>query len=135
MQSSGTNKAEGQNPRPIQYGDRAIYVRDKCVCVYCGFDGTSSVLAWHQLVIDHVIPLKCKDGDRLKSPLNVEVNKRVVCGTCNSVKRGWDKKFDNTPLITPTPERVNDAIEQAKKYVLDKYAAEWDTDFENMMAD
>ncbi len=113
------------------YPDRPIYVRGKCVCVYCGFDGTSGVLAWHQLVIDHVIPLRCKPSERRKSPLNVEVNKVVACLKCNDVKRAWDKKYDDALPVSPSRERVARARQGATEHIR-KYYANIDADFEPM---
>jgi len=113
------------------YPDRLLYVRGKCVCVYCGFDGTTGVLAWHQLVIDHVIPLRCKPSERKKSPLNVEVNKVVACLKCNDVKRAWDKKYDDAIPVSPSPERVARARQSATEHIR-KYYAGIDTDFEPM---
>ena len=116
------------------YPDHSIYVKGKCVCVYCGFDGTKDILAWHQLVIEHVIPLRCKQSERKQSPLNVDVNKRVACQKCNEVKKGWDKKYDDAVPITPTPERVERALKSATEYIRKRYA-EMDTDFEPMISE
>jgi 5-methylcytosine-specific restriction endonuclease McrA len=35
--------------------DWKVYVRDRCRCVYCGYDGTGFA-AWGHLQIDHLIP-------------------------------------------------------------------------------
>jgi|ERR1700733_13328938 len=110
--------------------DRPIYIEGKCVCVYCGFDGRNSVLAWHQLLIDHVISLRCKGGEREHSILNVRENKVVACYTCNNIKRVWDKKYEDHPE-RPLPERVVEARRSAKEYILSRYTL--DADFEPMM--
>jgi 5-methylcytosine-specific restriction endonuclease McrA len=116
----------------IDYTDRIIYIKGKCICVYCGFDGSRSVLAWHQLLIDHVIPLRCKPSDRVRSGLNVEENKVVACWTCNNAKRPWDKKYYDANPDRPFPERVAEALESATQAIR-RYYAIVDTDFEPMM--
>jgi 5-methylcytosine-specific restriction endonuclease McrA len=109
-----------------------LYVRGKCVCIYCGFDGKQSVLTWHQLVIDHVIPLRCKQSLRKNSPLNVDVNKVVACLKCNDVKRSWDKKYEDGLPENPSPERVARALQSATEHIR-RYYADIDADFETTM--
>jgi 5-methylcytosine-specific restriction endonuclease McrA len=115
------------------YPDRSIYIKGKCVCVYCGFDGRTSVLAWHQLVIDHVIPLRVKAGEREQSILNVPENKAVACFPCNNIKRVWDKKYEDEPEI-PLLERVAQARKSATEFIMKRYAV-MDEDFTPMMED
>jgi 5-methylcytosine-specific restriction endonuclease McrA len=114
------------------YPDRPFYVKGECVCVYCGFDGRLSVLAWHQLVIEHVIPLQCKQAERKNSPRNIDVNKRVACQKCNEVKKGWDKKYNDGTPHAPTPKEVERALKSASEYIRERYAI-MDADFEPMM--
>jgi 5-methylcytosine-specific restriction endonuclease McrA len=114
------------------YPDRPIYVEGKCVCAYCGFDGKINVLAWHQLLIDHVIPLRCKAGEREQSVLNKPENKVVACFTCNNIKRVWDKKYENVNPESPLAERVVHARKSATEFIIKRYAA-MDSDFEPMM--
>lgn len=116
---------------PADYPDRPIYIKGKCVCVYCGFDGRINVLAWHQLMIDHVIPLRVKVGEREQSSLNVPENKAVACFTCNNIKRVWDKKYEDDPE-SPLQERVVRARESATEFILKRYAA-MNEDFRPMM--
>jgi len=112
--------------------DRQIYIDGKCVCVYCGVDGRRCILAWHQLMIEHVIPLRCKAPERPKSPLNDRKNKVVACLSCNNVKRSWDKKYNDAHPDAPLAERVADALKSAKEYILKRYAL-IDADYEPMM--
>ncbi len=60
------------------------YIRDKCICVYCGFDGTIFE-NWRQLSIDHIIPEK-EDGE---DSLN---NIAVACRRCNDNKGDFDPR-------------------------------------------
>ena len=63
--------------------DWAVYVRDRCKCVYCGFDG-SRFENWRQLSLDHIIPKANKGEDTLE-------NLAVACRRCN------DNKGDSDP--------------------------------------
>jgi hypothetical protein len=113
--------------------DRELFIRDNCVCVYCGFDGKISPTAWHQIIIEHVIPLRCKGSERKKHALDVDANKRVACCTCNNFKRVWDKKYDEATLPGTLPEQVSRAIADATKFLREQRYAEIDSDYEPMM--
>ena len=115
-----------------EYPDRHLYIEGECVCVYCGFDGTVNHAAWHQLMIEHVIPLRCKPTERERSALNVAENKVVACFTCNNIKRIWDKKYDESKFPGTLPEQVVSAIASAKQFLADRYA-KIDSDYEPMM--
>ena len=71
--------------------DWDVYVRDKCRCVYCGFDGTS-LPNWGQLQIDHLIPR------RSGGPLEPG-NKVVACADCNRLKHAFDPSSGNHSLL------------------------------------
>jgi len=110
-------------------GDWDMYREGKCVCTYCGFDGKCSVLTWHQLLPDHVIPLKCKSSEREKSPLNVPENKVVCCYACNNAKKVWDKKHGEADFPGVTlRERVEKACKSAREFI-QKYYSTLDGDF------
>ena len=111
-----------------------IYVRDQCICTYCGFDGRMSPVAWYQTTIDHVIPLRCGQHERKKSPLNVRENKVVACLSCNNIKRSWDRSYNESRFPGSTMEaRVEKAHEDAKAHILKFYRERWDIDYEPMM--
>jgi 5-methylcytosine-specific restriction endonuclease McrA len=118
------------------YPDRQVYIDGHCVCAYCGFDGRASLAAWHQLLIEHVIPLRCRPLERKTSSLNVRENKVVACYSCNNVKRRWDKAYDEStiPAGVPLPERVEKAHLEATEFIR-AYWSKLDGDFEVMMAE
>ena len=69
---------------PNEWPDWSVYLRDRCRCVYCGFDG--SVYAnWRQLQIDHLLP-KSVYPALIDSP----ENKVVSCCRCNGLKGNYD---------------------------------------------
>lgn len=74
-----------------------VWVSGKFRCVYCGFDGMTSVLAAHQMLTDHIRP-RCKDGTDDKENLT------VACCSCNAIKAEWDRsvyspvKYENAPV-------------------------------------
>lgn len=53
--------------------DWPVYVRDKCLCAYCGIDALRNPDLWRQLTIDHIIPGGPDTDD----------NKAVACYWCN----------------------------------------------------
>jgi 5-methylcytosine-specific restriction endonuclease McrA len=55
----------------------SIYIRDKLICVYCGFRG-NSFEKWMQLSIDHIKPLQHGGTDD-------DSNLTVCCHSCNSI--------------------------------------------------
>lgn len=61
--------------------DWTVYVRDRCVCRYCGLDGRQDIRVWRQLEIDHLIPKRAGE-------LDSAVNKVVSCHRCNTLKGG-----------------------------------------------
>jgi hypothetical protein len=82
-------------------------------------------------VIEHVIPLRCKQSERKHSPLNVKVNKVVACQNCNQLKRAWDKRYDDVLPVTPSPELVARARQSATEYIRKRYS-DMDGDFKPM---
>jgi len=85
-----------------------VYVRDRCTCVYCGFQG-HALLTWRQLCLDHVIPTSVGGSDE-------PMNKAVACNYCNLMKRDYDPSFGQfkTP---PNNDVRRKLIEQAKTYI------------------
>ena len=104
--------------------DREIFVGGELTCVYCGFDGTLSPLAAHQMLIDHVRP-RDKAGLYWDSP----DNKVVACCACNFLKRQWDGRFDPAKFDGQSKE---DIIASAKKQI-QAYYERWGSDYEAMI--
>jgi 5-methylcytosine-specific restriction endonuclease McrA len=106
--------------------DWQIFVDYGCVCVYCGFDGTTDPLAWRQLVIDHLVP-------RQKGGLDVPENKVVACCICNNIKGGsWDKTYDGS---VPLTEKTKPQLIASAKQRVQEHHQRWMPDFEPMMAE
>ena len=100
------------------------YVDGLCVCVYCGLDGTTSLLAFHQLLVDHLIP-------RGKGGLDIPENRVVVCYMCNTLKASlWDKSYDAVGFSGKTKTEL---LESARSYVLAYYQKKVDGAYEPMM--
>jgi len=91
-----------------QWPDWEIYKRDRCRCVYCGFDGTIYA-NWRQLQIDHLVP---RSADPPGS--NDRDNKVVSCAFCNLLKGAYDPREE-----AASPDH-NDLIQQAAKYIYEK---------------
>jgi len=86
------------------------YIRDKCKCVYCGFDGTKFE-NWRQLILDHVIPKVNKGEDTLE-------NIAVVCRRCNDNKGDYDPRGKAGKLnLSLTRENL---IAKAKEFTKQK---------------
>jgi 5-methylcytosine-specific restriction endonuclease McrA len=64
--------------------DREIYIRDKCICQFCGFNGTERT-KWRQLEICQLIP-PSKGGKRTKD------NAVVACHRCRQLKHAFDPR-------------------------------------------
>jgi 5-methylcytosine-specific restriction endonuclease McrA len=92
--------------------DWDVYVRDGCVCQYCGFTGTE-YRAWQQLQIDHVIPQCCGGKDSYK-------NKAVACNGCNRDKGFFDPRsgeaFDEPPDDTTREKLIKRASDHIKNF-------------------
>jgi len=63
-----------------EWPDWQVYLRDRCRCVYCGFDGKHNLSAFCHLEIDHLIP------DKTAPYYNNHENKVVACRSCNDLK-------------------------------------------------
>ncbi len=107
-----------------EWPDWKILVDGKLTCVYCGFDGTVSPLAAHQMLIDHVRP-RDKAGPDWDSP----DNKVVACCACNFLKRQWDGRYDQAKFEGKSKE---DIIASAKKQIQANYER-WAADYESMI--
>lgn len=88
-----------------------IYVRDKCTCVYCGFQG-HTLLALRQFEVDHLIPQGV-------GGLNVVENKVLACRHCNEIKSNFDPSDGETKLPRSTDHRQS-LIERTKRYISDR---------------
>ncbi len=109
-----------------------IYVRDGCVCTYCGLWG-DSLLLWRQLCLDHIIPQSVGGTD-------VPENLTVACNYCNQMKGGYDPRTG--PYVTPPSDPIRqDLIERARRHILDaidrsyEAAGEELKDFNQMMSE
>jgi len=72
-----------------------IHKRDDYFCQYCGRDGLDSLDSWHELTVDHFIPIG-------KGGTSEEKNLVTCCGYCNAIKGN----------------RIFDSLDQAKEYIL-----------------
>jgi hypothetical protein len=104
--------------------DWELFVDGGVTCEYCGFDGTLSPLAAHQMLIDHVRP-RDKAGPKADSP----DNKVVACCACNFLKRSWDGRYDPGKFAGMSKA---DIIASAKKQI-QAYYARWGSDYEAMI--
>lgn len=90
---------------------RAIRIRDKNKCAYCGIN-----LQPHELTIDHIIPVsRFKD----KALANTWENQVSCCLKCNSKKGNKTPSEANMKLLT-IPRRV-DIL-----FLVDNIPKEWD---------
>ena len=109
-----------------------IFVRDKCTCVYCGFEGNTP-LALRQFEIDHLIP-KAVGG------LDVPANKVLACRYCNETKSSFDPG-DGDAKKPRSLDHRRTLIERAKRYINSRTdnsyggPGEESRDFEQMMAE
>jgi hypothetical protein len=106
--------------------DWDVYVRDNCICVYCGFNG-QNIAGWRQLQIDHLIPVSTG------GPPKKAKNKVVACTDCNRKKHGFDpSKGDFSLLDSDTGHSL--LVEEARQHIDRKRRTEID-DFELMMSE
>lgn len=61
------------------------FAEQRCICQYCGFDGSRSAEDWVQLQGDHLIPRHIA-GEHAEDPLN----RVTACYYCNNLKRRFD---------------------------------------------
>jgi 5-methylcytosine-specific restriction endonuclease McrA len=100
-----------------------VWTNGKFQCVYCGFNGMSSILVAHQMVVDHVRP-RCRDGRDDKD------NLVVACCACNPIKAEWDRsvydpaKFENVLAV---------AVRQSAKNYIDSWYQKWNPGYLEMM--
>lgn len=78
--------AQTQQAWDPAYGDRDVRLRDRCVCQYCGLDGSRNFEIWMNLTIDHLVPAVPPDERN--------ENKVVACYECNSIKRQYMPQGD-----------------------------------------
>ena len=96
-----------------KWPDWDVYVRDGCVCVYCGLDGKQDPRIWRQLQIDHLIPRKHGGPDKPE-------NKVVSCTRCNVQKGDTDPRAFLKPPQNRQPSKpaliaaAQEIIESAK---------------------
>lgn len=108
-----------------RWPDWDIYLRDRCVCVYCGFVGRDK-LSWRQLEIDHLIP-------RTKGGTDTPDNKVVSCKACNLLKSSFDPRTSSVSFPLSPADRSS-LITNVQKYLQSKRSlSDEDTDFNQMM--
>jgi 5-methylcytosine-specific restriction endonuclease McrA len=88
---------------------RQIFLRDNCICQYCGFDGRG-FMGWKQLTIDHVDP---QGGNGLN-------NLVTCCHHCNSVKGKRTTKLNQK--IQGARQYIEGQNKEHYKWYLEKYA-------------
>ncbi|MGO8817287.1 MAG: HNH endonuclease [Terriglobia bacterium] len=97
------------------------FVRDRCKCVYCGFQGTT-YLTWRQLVIDHFIPEACRGEHGGK-------NQVVSCYRCNQFKAGYDPGDGRYTCLPIEGEERSALIEKAKAKIEEQEKKQGRRDF------
>jgi len=97
------------------------FVRDRCKCVYCGFQATT-YLAWRQLVVDHFIPRAAggEHGDK---------NYVVSCYRCNQFKAGYDPGGGRYTYLPPGEEERSALIEKARAKIEEQEEKQGRRDF------
>ena len=100
-----------------------VWVASRFTCVYCGFDGLSSVLAAHQFTVDHIRP-------RSRGGTDVAENLAAACNCCNFIKAEWGRsvydpaRFEN--------KSTADVLKAAKTYI-ETWYGKWDNGYKMMM--
>jgi 5-methylcytosine-specific restriction endonuclease McrA len=88
-----------------------IYVRDKCVCQYCGLNGCEFG-KWRQLTIDHLLP---ENSGGTNEPPNLI----VACNRCNQLKENFVKganiNLNNIPPRDELIKMARDYVDQNRK--------------------
>lgn len=95
------------------------YVGDRCICRYCGFDGSRSPEDWLQLQGDHLIPRKIA-GENAEDPLN----RVVACFYCNMVKRKFDPTLGATTKVA-NHKHQQELIERAREHIKECKRKSW----------
>lgn len=89
------------------------FLRDRCVCQYCGFDGKRTPADWVQLQGDHLIPRGIA-GEHAEDPLN----RVTACFYCNTLKKQFDPaqgQFTKIPSIDVQRQLIERARAQIEK--------------------
>ena len=106
--------------------DWDVYVRDKCICAYCGLDGKKDIRIWGQLQIDQIIPRKLGGS-------NTRENKVVACTRCNTLKGDKDPR-QNLPRENQTSVSREDLIQISKQLIREgSIRKDEETDYKLMM--
>lgn len=100
-------------------GSYDAYIKDACVCQYCGFDGKRSKEDWAQLQIDHLIPRKIALEHQ-----NHPLNKVVSCYYCNTQKKNFDPSQGAFKIIQNEKTRA-ELIEKVKNHLCTKKEWTW----------
>jgi len=82
-----------------------IYRRYRYRCVYCGFDCSADLDSYHQLEVDHVIPVS-EDGDAAWH----EDNMVASCAVCNRIKSSF----------VPEGKKLEERLDHARRYIMMK---------------
>lgn len=91
-----------------------VYLRDRCVCQYCGLDGTSDFRIFENLCIDHLVPTARGGPDAAD-------NMVIACRNCNEVKGDYDPRKDAPPesreaLLTAARKHVRNRLDAKRTY-------------------
>jgi len=84
----------------------SAFVRDRCTCVYCGFQATT-YSAWRQLVVDHFIP------DAAGGETSAR-NYVVSCYRCNQFKGGYDPSEGRYTFLPPEEKERTALVKKAR---------------------
>lgn len=113
-------EADGEDLDPqLVRGWFDTFLEHRCICQYCGFDGSRTPEDWVQLQGDHLIPRNIA-GEHAEAPLN-----RVTsCYYCNSLKRRYDPAHGHFTKV-PSREVQRELIQDARKEIQRRKADIW----------
>jgi len=109
---------ETLNPQFVR-GWFDVLLDQRCICQYCGFDGSRSPEDWVQLQGDHLIPRHIA-GEHAEDPLN----RVVACYYCNTIKRRFDPAHGQFTQV-PSREVQMQLIESARAEIQRRKAEIW----------
>ncbi len=95
------------------------YLEHRCICQYCGFDGSRSPEDWVQLQGDHLIPrhLAVEHAEDA-------LNRVTACYYCNSIKRRFDPSHGNLVKVSSI-EIQQELIESARQEIQKRKEKLW----------
>src|SRR5574337_1261196 len=103
------------------------FIRDRCRCVYCGFEGTTFE-SWLTLVPDHLVPVHV-GGKQCTQ------NLVVACARCNSFKKAYDPSHGTLKSAQSEEEREQLIADARDKIKSSRTRLEAEQDFQEMKSE